>query len=134
MFLHFFQLLVCQMFSQMFPELEQTPETVTAGVTNKLDVPDVQVPVTEGRLLRDHVGHGSVTLGLEVSPDSHVAYVGGVNAPPAPPALDTVLALSSEIQTHTVSVRIHPLKPVVLNMVYSSFLYLLLSRNEIFFF
>ena len=83
------------MFSQMFPELEQTPETVTAGVTNKLDVPDVQVSVTEGRLLRDHVGHGSVTLGLEVAPDSHVADVGGVNAPPAPPALNTVLALSS---------------------------------------
>lgn len=122
-FLHFFQLFVCQMFSQMFPEFEQALETISASVTNKFDVPDVQVPVTEGRLLRDHVGHSSVTLGLEVAPDGHVAGVGGVDAPAAPSALDAVLALSSEIETDTVSVKIHPLEPVVLDIVYSSFLY-----------
>ena len=136
-FLHIFYLLVGQVFPQMLPELEQTPETVSAGITNKLRVSDVQVPVTEGRLLRDHVGHSSVTPGLEVSPDGHVASVGGVNAPSAPPTLDVVLALRSEVEADKVSVRVHPLKPRVLNTVYSSLLknlYFGICWKEIFFF
>ena len=136
-FLHIFHLLVCQVFPQMLPELEQTPETVSAGVTNKLCVSDVQVPVTEGRLLWDHVGHGSVTPGLEVAPDGHVADVGGVDAPSAPPALDVMVTLRSEVEADQVSVRVHPLKPRVLNTVYSSLLnnlYFGICWKEIFFF
>lgn len=121
-FLHTFDLLVGQVFPKMLPEFEQTLETVTAGVTNKLSVPDVQVAVTEGRLLRDHVGHSPVTLGLEVAPDGHVADVGGVDAPLTPSAQDAVLTLPSEVEADQVSVRVHSLKPRVLNMIYSSLL------------